>query len=109
MSARSALGRSIVPALFAIAAAGTGARAATSISDAVAQPSTRAWLVAVYGLLRTCVALTFAIFTVGRSAPLLRSRDPRAFLACVAAMASVLGFGDPGRTTPEGLVVGGER
>jgi protein-S-isoprenylcysteine O-methyltransferase Ste14 len=108
MRHRPALSRWIVPALFAIAAVATGTRAAGNFAHAVSDPTTQSWLVALYGILRTGVALTFAVVTVGRSAPLRPSRSPVAFLACVVAMAAVLGFAEPGRSTPEGLILGGE-
>jgi len=100
------LSRWAVPALFAIAAVSTGAHTAASFDHASVQPSTRAWLVALYGVLRTSVTLAFAVFTVSRAAPHRRSRSPLAFLAC--AMAVVIAFGAPARDTPEALLVAGE-
>jgi protein-S-isoprenylcysteine O-methyltransferase Ste14 len=97
-----------VPVLFAAAAAGTGLHTAGGVSHALVHPSTHAWLVALYGLLRTGVALAFALFTVGRAAPLRLSRSPLAFLACAAALAAVVAFSEPGRGTPDGLVLAGE-
>lgn len=100
--------RFAVPALFALAAATTGVHAVSDVHDALAQGSGRLWLVAVYSLLRTGVALAFAIFTVGRAAPRRPSRSPVAFLACAAALTATIGFADPGPSTPEGLLVAGE-
>jgi protein-S-isoprenylcysteine O-methyltransferase Ste14 len=98
----------IVPALFALAAASTGVHTATAVGQAVSQATTRAWLVALYGLLRTGVALAFAIFTVGRAAPRRPSRSPLAFVACAVAIAAVISFSDPGMGTPQELVMAGE-
>jgi protein-S-isoprenylcysteine O-methyltransferase Ste14 len=100
--------RWVVPAAFAAAAAGTGAHAAGSLGDALTQPSTRVWLVALYGALRTSVALAFAVFTVGRTAPRRPSRNPVAFAACAVAMTAVIAFADPTGGTPEGVVLAGD-
>src|SRR6202035_3700673 len=78
---RQPLTRWAVPVLFAVAAASTGAHTFGSIDHALSQASTRAWLVALYGVLRTSVALAFAVFTVGRAAPQRPSRNPVAFVA----------------------------
>jgi protein-S-isoprenylcysteine O-methyltransferase Ste14 len=102
------LTRWAVPTLFAIAAASTGLHAVHNLEHAVTQPTTRTWLVALYGILRAGVALAFAVFTVGRAAPRRPSRSPIAFLACAAAMAAVLGFTDPSPSTPEGALLAGE-
>jgi protein-S-isoprenylcysteine O-methyltransferase Ste14 len=100
--------RAVVPALFAIAAVGKGFHAAGELEHAVSHPSTRAWLVVVYALLRTGVTLAFAVFTVGRAVPRSPSRSPVAFLACAAAIASVLAFEQPAPSTPEGVLLAGE-
>jgi protein-S-isoprenylcysteine O-methyltransferase Ste14 len=97
-----------VPALFAIAAASTATHAGNSVGHAISHGGTHNWLVALYTLLRTGVALAFAIFTVGRAAPRRPSRDPAALLACAIAMAAVLSFQDPGRGVPNGVVLTGE-
>jgi protein-S-isoprenylcysteine O-methyltransferase Ste14 len=100
--------RWIVPAVFAVAAVGTGVHTAAAVEHAVTQGSTRAWLVGLYGLLRTGVALAFAVFTVGRTAPRRPSRNPVAFVTCALAIAAVISFSDPGRSTPQELVIAGE-
>jgi protein-S-isoprenylcysteine O-methyltransferase Ste14 len=103
-----AIARWTVPAIFAVAAASTGAHAVGSISDAMTQPSARAWLVVLYGALRTGVALTFAVVTVGRAAPQHPSRNPLAFGACALAIAAVVAFAGPSTSTPQGLVLAGD-
>jgi protein-S-isoprenylcysteine O-methyltransferase Ste14 len=108
MTRSQALGRWLVPALFALLAASTGAHAARSVGHALTDATTRTWLVATYGLLRTGVALAFALFTIGRAAPRRPARSPLAFAACAVAIAAVIAFADPGRGTPEGLVLAGE-
>jgi protein-S-isoprenylcysteine O-methyltransferase Ste14 len=100
--------RALVPALFTIAAAGKAIHAVGVLDHAVSQPATRSWLVALYAVLQTGVALAFAVFTVGRAVPRRPSRSPVAFLACAAALGAVLAFEEPARSTPEGLVLIGE-
>jgi protein-S-isoprenylcysteine O-methyltransferase Ste14 len=108
MRPSSLVARRGAPALFAIAAVITGAHAVDAIEGALGQPSAHGWLVALHGLLRTGVALTFAVFTVGRAAPRNPSRSPVAFVACAAAMAGVIAFTAPGSDTPAGVVLAGE-
>jgi protein-S-isoprenylcysteine O-methyltransferase Ste14 len=100
--------RAVVPALFAIAAAGKAFHAVGVFDHAVSQPTTRAWLVALYALLQTGVALAFAVFTLGRPGPRSLSRSPVAILACAVAIVGVLAFNGPSRSTPEGLLLIGE-
>jgi protein-S-isoprenylcysteine O-methyltransferase Ste14 len=100
--------RAVVPALFALAAAGKTGHAVEVTYHAVSQPTMRAWLVALYALLQTCVALAFAVFTVGRAGPRRLSRSPVAILACAVAIVGVLAFNGPSRSTPEGLMLIGE-
>jgi protein-S-isoprenylcysteine O-methyltransferase Ste14 len=102
------LTRWTVPALFTIAAASSGVHTAGNLSHALTEPSTRAWLVGLYGLLRTGVAFAFAMFTAGRAAPRRPSRSPVAFAACAVAMTAVIAFADPSRGTPEGIVLAGD-
>jgi protein-S-isoprenylcysteine O-methyltransferase Ste14 len=102
------LTRWTVPVLFAIAAASTGLHTAGDLGHALTQPSTRAWLVLTYGVLRTAVALAFALFTIGRAPAHRPSRSAVAVLACIAAMAAVIAFTAPGPATPEELLIAGE-
>jgi protein-S-isoprenylcysteine O-methyltransferase Ste14 len=98
----------LVPALFAVAMVVTGARAAHVVGQALAHPSTRAWLDAVCDLVRTGIAIAFALFTVGRAAPRHPARAPLAFVACAVAMGTAVATGDPSPQTPYLLVVLGE-
>jgi protein-S-isoprenylcysteine O-methyltransferase Ste14 len=108
MTRRPSLMRWTAPAVFGLAAASIGAHTEGELAHALAQQSTRSWLLVVYGLLRTCVFLAFAVFTVGRGAPRRHSRSPLAFLACAAALGTVLAFGDPAPNTPEAVLLAGE-
>ena len=107
MQSRSLM-RWAVPMLFALAAATTGVYAVHGVGRALADATTRAWLLAFYGILRTGVAVAFAAFTIGRAAPRRPSRSPLAFGACAVAMASVIAFTGPGPSVPDGVVVAGE-
>lgn len=98
----------LVPALFAIAVISTGTRSATAIAHALAHPATRAWLDVGCDLLRTGIALAFALFTIGRAAPRHPARSPLAFLACAVAMGTAVATGDPSARTPDILVIVGE-
>jgi protein-S-isoprenylcysteine O-methyltransferase Ste14 len=100
--------RAVVPALFAIAAAGKAFHSVGVFDHAVSQPTTRACLVALYALLQTSVALAFAVFTVSRAVPRKSARSPVAFVACAAAIAGVLAFEQPAEGTPEALMLMGE-
>jgi protein-S-isoprenylcysteine O-methyltransferase Ste14 len=97
-----------VPTLFAIAAASTGVHTAASIGEAFAHSTTRAWLLALYAILRTAIVIAFAVFTVGRERPERVSRSPLAFAACAAAIAAVLAFAAPSSSTPEAYVIAGD-
>jgi protein-S-isoprenylcysteine O-methyltransferase Ste14 len=100
--------RDIAPAVFAIAALATGVQAVAPVANAVGDPTARALLEALYEILRTAIALAFALFTIGRAAPRSPSRSPLAFAACAVAMGPILTFRPPPHGTPELLVVGGE-
>jgi protein-S-isoprenylcysteine O-methyltransferase Ste14 len=97
-----------IPALFGLAAAGTGLSAVSDVHHALTTAGTRAWLVALYALLRTAIAVAFALFTIGRSAPRRPARDPFAFLACTVALGAVVLFAGPGSATPDAVVLTGE-
>jgi protein-S-isoprenylcysteine O-methyltransferase Ste14 len=102
------LARWIVPAIFAIAALATGVHAADSVSSAIAHSTARAWLLAIYALLRTGVALAFVLFTLDRDRPNGLARSPVAVTACAVAIGAVVAFAGPSSTTPEAFVVVGD-
>jgi protein-S-isoprenylcysteine O-methyltransferase Ste14 len=100
--------RWLVPAAFAAGALLTGAHAVDALETAATHPSGRAALIACYHVLRTAVALAFALFTLRRSEPHERARNPRALAACLAAMAAVLAFEAPGPSSPAAFVLAGD-
>lgn len=97
-----------VPGLFAVAGVLLGARAVHALGHAVASPSARTGLIALYFLLRTSVTTAFAAFTVRRPAPLRPAREPAAFAACAVAMLLVIPIGGPGSSTSTALVLAGD-
>jgi protein-S-isoprenylcysteine O-methyltransferase Ste14 len=97
-----------VPAIFAVAAASTGVHTAANVSHAVTQSTARAWLLALYALLRMGIALAFVVFTVDRERPQRPARSPVAFAACAAAVAAVVAFAGPSSRTPEAFVFAGD-
>jgi protein-S-isoprenylcysteine O-methyltransferase Ste14 len=105
---RGRLTRALVPALFGLAAMITAGNAVRGVAHAFDQPTTHAWLLAGYDILRAGVAIAFAVFTFGRAEPRRHARNPLAYAACAAAMASVILFAQPPRSTPEGLLLAGE-
>jgi protein-S-isoprenylcysteine O-methyltransferase Ste14 len=98
----------LVPAAFALIAIATGARAASTAAHAVASPGTHAALIALYHLLRTGVALAFAVFTIGRAEPHRHARSPLALGACVLATVAVLAFEAPNGSSNEVLIFAGD-
>jgi protein-S-isoprenylcysteine O-methyltransferase Ste14 len=105
---RGRLTRSLVPALFGLAATTTAASAVQGVAHALGQPTTHAWLLAGYDVVRAGVAVVFVLFTIGRAEPRRRARNPLAYAACAAAVTSVILFAQPPRSTPEGLILAGE-
>jgi protein-S-isoprenylcysteine O-methyltransferase Ste14 len=91
-----------------VAAAATAAHAWEAIVAAAGHPTARHLLVAQYALLRTAVALAFAVFTVERTQPHRRARDPLAFAACAVAMVAIVVVAPPAHGTPTGLLVAGD-
>jgi protein-S-isoprenylcysteine O-methyltransferase Ste14 len=97
-----------VPAIFAIAAASTGVHTAASVSHAMAYSTARAWLLALYALLRMGIALAFVVFTLDRKKPQRLSRSPLALVTCAVAVAAVVAFAGPSSSAPEAFVIAGD-
>jgi protein-S-isoprenylcysteine O-methyltransferase Ste14 len=100
--------RWLVPGSLLVAAVATGAHAWEAIGVAAGHATARHVLLAQYALLRTAVALAFALFTVQRVRPHRRARDPRAFMACAVAMLAVVLVAPPAHGTPIGLLIAGD-
>jgi protein-S-isoprenylcysteine O-methyltransferase Ste14 len=100
--------RALVPGFFAAMTVPASVQAGKTIDSALLHPSARAWLIAVYYLVRVGIGLCFAALTLRRPAPRRHAREPVAFLACAAAILLVLPFGGPGKGTATTLVLGGD-
>jgi protein-S-isoprenylcysteine O-methyltransferase Ste14 len=99
---------SAVPVLFALAALITFVHAEGHVAHALGHSSARAWLDGLYGVMRTAVAVAFAVFTIGRAAPRRPSRSPVAFAACAVAMGPIAVFGYPPPQAPDVVVLIGD-
>jgi protein-S-isoprenylcysteine O-methyltransferase Ste14 len=100
--------RWLLPGAFLAAAVFSGAHMVSALLAAPGGQGARTALVGVYYLLRTAIALAFAVFTIGRPSPREHARQPLAIAACVAAMAAVLAFAPPQRTSDLALVLAGD-
>src|SRR4051794_3857031 len=100
------MSRHIPATLFALFTAATGATLVSGVQDALAHPSTRAWLVAGFWLLKTIVVAAFSYFLFVRGPSQRPARAPVAFVACALAMASAVALGEPGSGSTATLVVG---
>src|SRR5438445_13798733 len=100
--------RWLVPGAFLAIACSTGVRAEAAISLLAHHPSVRHLLLALYGVLRTTVALAFAAFTIDRSTPHRRSREPVAFLTCAVAMLAIALIAPPALATPSASLLAGD-
>jgi protein-S-isoprenylcysteine O-methyltransferase Ste14 len=98
----------LAPAVFGTAAVLTGAAALDAAQHAVANPNGRTALVGLYCLLRACVAVAFAMCTLGRRAPHKESRQPLAIAACALAVTAVVAMSAPKPGTPQELSLAGE-
>ncbi|MDX6642724.1 MAG: hypothetical protein QOD76_686, partial [Solirubrobacteraceae bacterium] len=94
--------------LFVAAAVPISARAAQSLTDAVATPDLRPALLSIYFVLRAGVVIAFVILVLRRPPARRRSREPIAFAACAIAMLSVVALGAPRSGTATALVLAGD-
>jgi protein-S-isoprenylcysteine O-methyltransferase Ste14 len=100
--------RLLVPVVFLALAALNAAGAARSIGAFIGQGGLQPALLALYAVLRTVVAIAFALFTVQRSEPHRRARGPVAFLACAVAMLAVVPVTGPSSDTSSALLLAGD-
>ncbi|HZE03570.1 MAG TPA: hypothetical protein VE127_00005, partial [Solirubrobacteraceae bacterium] len=82
--------RWLVPSILLAAAGAAGGHAWPSLVDALSHPDVQHVLLALYAVVRTVIALAFAVCTIGRARPRARARDPLAYAACVVAMGAVV-------------------
>jgi protein-S-isoprenylcysteine O-methyltransferase Ste14 len=100
--------RRFVPAVFLALAAVTAADAVHTIGAFATHAGSRPGLLALYAVLRTAIALAFALFTAQRSEPRRCVREPVAFLACAVAMLAVVPVAGPSAGTPSALLLAGD-
>jgi protein-S-isoprenylcysteine O-methyltransferase Ste14 len=102
------MSRWIITGLFTLLATAGVAATVEASADAVAEASIRAWSIAAFLSLRTAVlfALSFCVFV--RKPPKRHSRDPIAFVACAAALSSVVLLEKPSDDAATALVVAGD-
>jgi protein-S-isoprenylcysteine O-methyltransferase Ste14 len=100
------MSRHIPGALFAVFTAATAATLVSGVSDAVAHPSARAWLVAGFWLLKTIVVAAFSYFLFVRGPSRRAAREPVAFVACAVAIIAAVALGQPGSGSTATLVAG---
>ncbi len=100
--------RWLVPAFFLAAAGATGGHAWHTVIAAESHPDGRHLLLALYTLLRTAVAVAFAVCTVGRVKPHSRARDPLAYVACAVAMGAVFAMAGPTQGAAPALLAVGD-
>jgi protein-S-isoprenylcysteine O-methyltransferase Ste14 len=100
------MSRFLPGALFALFTAATTVSLVRGLGDAVVHPSSRAWLVAGYWLLKTLVVAAFSYFLFVRGPSRRPSREPVAFVSCAVAMAAVVALGQPGAGSAASLAAG---
>jgi protein-S-isoprenylcysteine O-methyltransferase Ste14 len=100
--------RCMVPAILLAAAGAAGVHAWPSVVAAHSHLDVRHVLLALNAVLRTAIALAFAVCTIGRAAPRSRARDPLAYVACVVAMGAVVVMAGPTQSTSPTLLAAGD-
>jgi protein-S-isoprenylcysteine O-methyltransferase Ste14 len=100
--------RMLVVTLFALFTAATLAEVARVGADAVRDPSLHAWLVAGYWSLKLAVVGAFTYFIAIREPARRPARDPRAFVACTAAIVAAVALTPPAASAPTGQLLSGE-
>ena len=102
------MGRRVVFALFALFAAANVGGAVEAAAGAVRAGDLHSWLVAGYWILKLAVASAFAYFVAVREPARRPSREPVAFVACTAAIVSVVALRPPASEAPVGPLLAGE-
>jgi protein-S-isoprenylcysteine O-methyltransferase Ste14 len=100
--------RTLVVALFALFTVGTVREAATVAVDAMQDPSLGAWLVTGYWALKLAVVGAFTYFLAVREPARHPAREPRAFLACAAAILSAMALQPPHDAAATALLLAGD-
>jgi len=102
------MSRVAVIAIFAAIAAVIVRKALGEAASVVADPHLRAGAEALYFALKASVAVAFGLFVVLRAPSRHPSRDPIAFVACAAALTSVVLLGGPSDSATTPLLLAGD-
>jgi protein-S-isoprenylcysteine O-methyltransferase Ste14 len=102
------MGRRIVILVFLAIVGATVSATIHSVMAAAAGGALREWLVAAYYVLKTGIAVAFAVFVVRRAPARRRTHDPLAFAACAAAILPVVFLRAPNPSGSISLVLAGE-
>jgi protein-S-isoprenylcysteine O-methyltransferase Ste14/Flp pilus assembly pilin Flp len=102
------MGRLLVTSVFAFLTAAIAGEALEAVTRALSDQDLRSWLEAGYLLLKLSIAVAFTAFVVTRGPARRRSREPAAFLACAAAVLSVVLLEAPPDSTATPLILAGE-
>jgi protein-S-isoprenylcysteine O-methyltransferase Ste14 len=100
--------RLAVAGIFTAAAVVTALDAFDHLEAAVTASDARSWALAGYWVLRTAVIAAFAFFVAVRSDARAPSRDPVAFVACTAALASMVMLHQPSAAADTAMVLVGD-
>jgi protein-S-isoprenylcysteine O-methyltransferase Ste14 len=102
------MSRWIVAGVLALLGASSFAATVAAWGDAVSDPSTRAWGVVGFVLLRTAVLFAVSVCVFMRGEPRRHSREPIAFIACAVALSAIPLLEKPSETAQTSLVVAGD-
>ncbi|MDP9294087.1 MAG: isoprenylcysteine carboxylmethyltransferase family protein [Actinomycetota bacterium] len=98
----------LVSAVFAVLAAATAMKLVEVGADAIAEPTSRAWLVVGFWFLKTAIVGAFTYFVLVRPPSRRPSREPVAFAACAAALFGAVALQPPAGGVPTALLLAGE-
>ncbi|HYZ18753.1 MAG TPA: isoprenylcysteine carboxylmethyltransferase family protein [Gaiellaceae bacterium] len=102
------MSRILVTAIFVLLAAATSLQAVEACGTALAETSFRAIVVAAYTILKTGIVGAFSVFVLVRRPSRRPSRDPVAFIACAAAIGTLVALRQPSGEVGMPLVLAGE-
>lgn len=98
----------LVMALFALFTAATVRHLVDVGGEALADPTSRAWLVVGFWGIKTAIVAAFAYFVLVRPASRRSARAPVAFVACAAAIAGTVALQGPADAAFMPTLVAGE-
>jgi protein-S-isoprenylcysteine O-methyltransferase Ste14 len=102
------MSRVLVTAVFAVLTLAVGQTTLAAWYEAATEPALRGWAVAVHATLKLAVAFAFTYFVFVREPSKRPSRDPIAFVACLAAIVAFVALRKPPESTGTLMVVVGD-